>query len=544
MTKAKYLVLILISIFSFSGYSQSQHASKPNIVFILADDLGWTDVSTGNTNFNNGSKIFQTPEIDKLASQGMSFTNAYTNQNCAPTRAALISGQYATGSDNGVYNVGSLKRQDKRTKGFPNVLIEPHEQQKVISEDGFNIFDMLKTQGYQTALIGKSHGTPHPLRGDYGIDLPADIHNEIAATVNGEKTKSYYLALHSDGNGWTFGSDYFDKYAHPYNQKYIDENLSPYKKNSNQSVLVGTPKHLTDAIGDFSVDYIKEKANTEKPFFLYVPFHAVHSDVVGRKDLTEKYLKRGLSEKQAEYASLIELLDQNVGKISNALKDPNGDGDFSDDITNNTLFIFYSDNGGLVDNVPLKGKKGSLDEGGIRVPLIFRFPNVIKKNSVSNQAVHCIDFLPTLADFAGVDIASLQKANGEKGIYDGASFAHILKGKQKRIERDNLFWHLPGYMDERFSPTTLIQKRIGNAYYKLFYFYETEEFALYNLKKDLGEKDNLLEKPTSKNMKVALKMNADMLAWLKANMAPTGTFIKNGNTVPYPKADAVSKYKQ
>nr|WP_262506715.1 sulfatase/phosphatase domain-containing protein [Siansivirga zeaxanthinifaciens] len=155
-----------------------------------------------------------------------------------------------------------------------------------------------------------------------------------------------------------------------------------------------------------------------------------------------------------------------------------------------------------------------------------------------------MDFLPTLADFAGVDIASLQKANGEKAIYDGASFARILQGKQKRIERDNLFWHLPGYMDERFSPTTLIQKRIGNAYYKLFYFYETEEFALYNLKKDLGEKDNLLEKPTSKNMKIALKMNADMLAWLKANMAPTGTFIKNGNTVPYPKADAVSKYKQ
>ncbi|AJR04972.1 hypothetical protein AW14_13400 [Siansivirga zeaxanthinifaciens CC-SAMT-1] len=262
MSKAKYLVLILISIFYFSGNSQSQHASKPNIVFILADDLGWTDVSTGNTNFNNGSKIFQTPEIDKLASQGMSFTNAYTNQNCAPTRAALISGQYATGVDNGVYNVGSLKRQDKRTKGFPNVLIEPHEQQKVILEDGINIFDILKTQGYQTALIGKSHGTPHPLRGDYGIDLPADIHNEISATVNGEKTKSYYLALHSDGNGWTFGSDYFDKYAHPYSQKYIDENLSPYKKNSNQSVLVGTPKHLTDAIGDFSVDYIKEKANT------------------------------------------------------------------------------------------------------------------------------------------------------------------------------------------------------------------------------------------------------------------------------------------
>jgi arylsulfatase A-like enzyme len=401
----------------------------------FADDLGWTDVSTGNTNCKNGSKIYETPEIDRLAAQGMSFTNAYTNQNCAPSRAALISGQYATGVDNGVYNVGSLNRPDKRTKGFPNLSIKPHEQQNVISDVGTSIFDVLKTKGYTTALIGKSHGTPHPLKGGYGIDLPADIHHELKVMVNGKKTESSYLALKSDEKGWTFNSEFVDKYANPYDQQYIDQTLLPYKKNSNQSVLVGTPKHLTDAIGDYAVDYIKEKATGNNPFFLYVPFHAVHSDVVGRKDLTEKYLKKGLSPRLAEYGSLIELLDQNMGKISNALKDPNGDGDFSDDITNNTLFIFYSDNGGLVDNLPLKGKKGSLDEGGIRVPLIFRYPGVIKKNSVSDQAVHCIDFLPTLADFAGVAISSIKKDNGEKPILDGESFASVLTGKKKRIAR-------------------------------------------------------------------------------------------------------------
>ena len=516
---------------------------KPNIVLIFADDLGWTDVSTGKTNGDRGSKIYETPEIDKLASQGMSFTYAYTNQNCAPSRASLISGQYPTGPDNQVYNVGSLSRQDERTKGFPNLPIKPFLQQKLISADGINIFDVLKTASYQTSLIGKSHGTPRPLKGDYGIDLPADIHHIINVPVNGKRTKSYYLALNSDRKGWTFNSEYVDKYASPYDQNYIDNILKPYESQSDLSLLSGTPKHLTDAIGDFSVDYIKEKANDEKPFFLYVPFNAVHSDVVGRKDLTEKYLKRGLSKRKAEYASMIELLDQNVGKINKAIKDPNGDCDFSDDITNNTIFIFYSDNGGIYGNNPLTGQKGHLNEGGIRVPLIVRFPDVIPANTVSNQAVHCIDFLPTLAEFTGVDISTLKKSDGSKPQYDGASFASILKGEEKYLSRTNLFWHLPGYMDERFSPSTVIQKRVGDDYYKLFYFYETEEFVMYHLNKDLSEKTNLLDNPSSEEMQIALEMNADMLAWLKANNAPTGTWVKNGEKVPYPKIEGVSKYK-
>lgn len=539
-----FSILFLLNCSVSKSEKKQGNKKKPNIVFIFADDLGWTDISTGNTNKNNGSKIYETPIIDKLASQGMSFTNAYTNQNCAPSRAALISGQYATGADNQVYNVGSLKRQDKRTKGFPNVLIEPFKQKKVIAEDGINIFDVLKTKGYQTALVGKSHGTPHPLKGDYGIDLPADIHHIIAAPINGKRTKNFYLALNSDKKGWTFNSDFVNKYANPYDDEYINTILKPYQSQGNLALLKGTPKHLTDAIGDFSVDYIKEKVNDENPFFLYVPFHAVHSDVTGRKDLTEKYVKRGLKPRVAEYASMIELLDQNVGKINAALKDPNDDGDFSDDITNNTIFIFYSDNGGLRENNPLKGKKGNLTEGGLRVPLIFRYPNVIKENSITNQAVHCIDFLPTLADLAGVDITTLKKKDGGKPKYDGASFAKVLKGEAERISRNNLFWHLPGYMDERFSPTTLIQTRVGEEYFKLFYFYETEEFEMFNITKDISEKRNILKNPSSKEMEIALQMNTDMLAWLKTNNAPTGTWVKNKEKVTYPKVDGVKNYQK
>ncbi len=542
-SKSTIVALVLAPLLTFSQ-SNEENKSKPNIVLIFADDLGWTDVSTGNTNNGNGSKIYETPVIDKLATQGISFTNAYTNQNCAPSRASLISGQYATGVDNQVYNVGSLKRQDKRTKGFPNVPIEPFKQKKVIAEDGVNIFDVLKTQGYQTAFVGKSHGTPHPLVGDFGIDLPADIHHIIVAPVNGKRTKSYYIALNSDKKGWTFNSEFVDELATPYDDEYINTILKPYHAQADVSLLKGTPKHLTDAIGDFSVNYIKEKANDEKPFFLYVPFHAVHTKVTGRKDLTDKYLKRGLKPRVAEYASMIELLDQNVGKINGALKDPNGDGNYDDDITENTIFIFYSDNGGLRENNPLKGRKGKLTEGGLRVPLIFRYPNVIAENTISNQAVHCIDFLPTFAELVGVDLSKLEKKDGSNPKFDGASFAKVLTGKEKRISRKNLFWHLPGYMDERFSPSTLIQTRIGNEYYKLFYFYETEEFEMYNITKDISEKRNILKSPTSKEIEIALQMNADMLAWLKSNKAPTGTWVKNGEKVPYPKANDVDKYRK
>jgi hypothetical protein len=225
-------------------------------------------------------------------------------------------------------------------------------------------------------------------------------------------------------------------------------------------------------------------------------------------------------------------------------QDPNGDGDYSDDISNNTIFIVYSDNGGLKDNKPLTGKKGTLTEGGIRVPLIFRYPGVIKANTITNQSVHCIDFLPTLAELTGVDLSTLKKPDGSSPQYDGVSFAKILKGEEKWLSRDNLFWHLPGYMDERFSPSTLIQTRIGSDYYKLFYFYETETFAMYHVNSDISEKKNLLNNPTKKQLKIALQMNANMLAWLKANKAPTGTWVKNGENVPYPKKDGVKAYKK
>ena len=421
--------------------------TQPNIILLFADDLGWVDISTGNPNGGRGSKVYETPNIDRIATEGMSFTHAYTQQNCAPTRASLISGMYATGAGNGVYNVTSLSRQDRRTEGYPNLPIVPHEQRKFIPDNGVSIFNMAKKAGYHTCFIGKSHGTPHPLVRGYGLNVHGDVHHAITGTVKGKRVQSYYLAVKDDKRGWTFKSRYVNKYASPYDQNYVDETLAPFKGQSDLSQLPGSAKHLTDAIGDFCVDYIRDKAGDAKPFFLYVPFHAVHYKVVGRKDLVAKYKSRGLDSKTAEYAGMVELLDQNIGKIANAMKDPNGDGDTSDDLSANTLFIVYSDNGGIYGNAPLTGGKGVFTEGGIRVPLICKWDGVIAPNTISSQSVHCIDLYPTLAEFAGIEISDLSDVS-----LDGVSFAQILTGKTKRLDRENLFWHFPGSWEIDCAP--------------------------------------------------------------------------------------------
>ena len=527
----KPLALFLVSFASLlAAYASSSPDKRPkNVVFILADDLGWIDVGTGNTNQGHGSKYFETPNIDRLAEQSCSFTHAYTQQNCAPTRAAIISGQYATGPHNGVYNVGSLARQSKQTEGYPNLPIKAAQQNRHIPDMGVSLFNMAQSAGLSTCLVGKSHGTPHPLASGYGIDLPADIHHIIHGTVNGHKlTDQHYMAINDDQKGWTFQSEYVDPYAAPYDQPYIESQLAPFENQNDLSLLLGTPKHLTDAIADFSVNYIKEKVASKERFFLYVPFHAVHTNIVGRKDYVAKYLARGFSESQAEYAALIELLDQNVGRILRALKDPNGDGNFDDDLSADTLVLFSSDNGGLRSNSPLNGRKGQLYEGGIRVPLIVRWPDVIKPNSISDQAVHCIDYYPTFAEILGVDVSDRQ--------LDGVSFARLLTGEATRLERANLFWHFPGYMDARARPSSVIQRRVGDEYYKLFYYYETEKWELFNLTEDLSEKNDLLSIPLSKQLvPIVSDMKRDLRDWLIKTNAPTGTWITSGQPVAYPE---------
>ncbi len=512
---------------------------QTNIIFIMADDLGWTDLSTSNTSLGNGSKYYETPHIDKMAKEGMSFTYAYTQQNCQPTRAALLSGQYATGANNGVYNVGSLHRASKEDRAKTAIIA--HDQTNYLTKECVSVFETVKTAGYHTAFFGKLHAikTGEHATTFLGVDHNLALRKETKSTVNGVKGNNEFFAQNDDEKGWIFSHCGLKKYAQPYDATYIKQVLEPLKNGNDPWLLEGTHKHLTDALGDAVVDYIKERTAENKPFFAYVPFHAVHVSILPRPDLEEKYkAKKSIDPRhnKAVYAAFIELLDQNVGRIINALDDPNGDGDPSDGIAENTLVVFYSDNGGFMgptDNSPLRLRKGTYYEGGVRVPLIFRFPGVITPNTVNSvQEVHSIDFYPTLADMVGA-----QLPNPQEHEIDGKSIASVLKGETEAIDdKTELFWHFPGYMDVRNYPQSVIHMRhIDNNHYKLFYRYEDGTYELYNLSKDIGEtNDLLLDDPNQATLDLAAEMNVKLRNWLMQRNAPTGTWRESGQIVAYP----------
>lgn len=534
----KQLITLVITLMGIVGTASGQ----PNIILIMADDLGWTDVSSPNSSMGNGSRYYESPNIDKLATEGMSFSYAYTQQNCQPTRAALISGQYATGPNNGVYNVGSLDRANKKNDPSPVITpIIPHEQVNYLKRECVSIFETVKTAGYHTAFFGKFHSfqTGTHATSYLGVDRNLALRKETSATVNGEKVKNEFFAQNDDAKGWMFSHQGLKPYAQPYDTAYIQDVLVPMQNGNDPWSLVGTPKHLTDALGDAVVDYIKEKTEEGKPFFAYVPFHAVHVSILPRPDLEAKYNAKTSNDPRhtrADYAAFVELLDQTVGRIVNALDDPNGDGDTSDGIAENTLVVFYSDNGGFMgptDNSPLRLRKGTYYEGGIRVPLIFRQPGTVAANSINAvQEVHALDFYPTLAELAG---AKLPK--NEEYELDGQSIASILRGKKEVLEdKSELYWHFPGYMDVRNYPQSLIHYRTDdNQHYKLFYRYEDASYELYNLSDDIGEKTNLLEgSPPQETLDLAIKMNNKLRDWLIKRKAPTGTWRESGKTVNYP----------
>jgi len=518
----------------------AQDVDRPNILLLFADDLGWVDPSSDLVSMGNGSRYYQTPNIDRLAAEGKNFTAAYTQQNCQPTRVALLTGQPAP--VNGTYNVGSLFRPHKKERKITPIL--PPKQRNQMPVEFVTVAEVLNAAGYHCVHFGKTHGwAMSEVAAGHGFDVNLGANKKVAVTINGkEKTKNYFAAPNVDGR-WLLDTEAYTQHAEPYTRAYVAKHLMPVANGNDPYQVVGTRKHFTDAIGDVVVEQLAEVVNRNEPFFFNVCFHAVHTVIASRPDLDAKY--RGMSDKEetrghrrADYAGLVEQLDQTIGRILGALDDPNGDGDLSDSIANNTLVIFTSDNGGvgdITDNTPLRGAKGEFYEGGIRVPLIAKLPGIIDPGTTSGESIHVIDFYPT---FAEIGEAELPRAD-EHRIY-GESFAGILRGETKQLQRDTIYWHFPGYLDDRQRPRTMINQRVDEERYKLFYNYEDGRYELFNLTRDLGESLNLLEgKPAQQHLVIARKLNANMREWLIQTQAETGTWRESGKPVPLPPADPI-----
>jgi arylsulfatase A-like enzyme len=440
-------VLSLISTFAAIGVSfadepaNENEAERPNIVFIFADDLGWTDLGC------YGSEYYETPHIDRLCRQGMKFTSAYTNgPNCAPTRACLLSGQY--GPRHGVYTVGTGERGREQYRK----LIPPPNRTDLPLET-VTLAETLQAAGYVTAHMGKWH---------------------LGSGANGPTGQGFDVNI--AGNQAGAPRSYFSPYRNP------DLSNGP------------AGEYLTDRLTAEAIKFIE--ANRERPFFLYLSHYAVHTPLQAKPELIEKYKRKGRKggHNNPTYAAMIESLDESVGRILDALEELK--------LAERTLVIFYSDNGGLggyraagvpggqnvTDNAPLRGGKGMLYEGGIRVPLIVRLPGLVAPGSTCDEPIVTLDFYPTLAELAGAP-------HDPNYVLDGVSFVSLLKSAgQASLGREAVYWHFPGYLQanaNRGTWRTTPAGAIRSGDYKLIEFFEDRRVELYDLKDDLQESQNL-----------------------------------------------------
>ncbi len=404
---------------------------RPNIVFILADDLGWADVGF------NGSTYHQTPNLDRLAREGTRFPSAYAaGPVCSPTRAALLTGQSPARLHLTDWLPGRPDRKDQK-------LARPALATN-LPASAFTLAEALRGAGYRTAHIGKWHlGGPGSLPQDHGFEV------NIAGDQTG--TPRSYVAPYRAG-GYTM----------------------PCLERARAG------EYLTDRLTSEAERFIEK--NREQPFFLYLAHYAVHIPLTAKKELIAKYRARspGLTQSNAIYAAMVDSVDQSVGRILAKLAALGLDG--------RTLVVFSSDNGGLsveegphtpaTSNAPWRAGKGYLYEGGLRVPLAARWPGVIPAGQVSATPVITTDWLPTILELAGVP-------HDTNAPTDGVSLAALLKGGAAP-SRPTLFWHYPHYANQGGKPGGAV--RAGD--WKLIEHYESGYLELFNLADDPSETTN------------------------------------------------------
>ncbi|MDB4055291.1 sulfatase [Akkermansiaceae bacterium] len=475
--------------------------SQPNIVIYLIDDLGWNQISAAKATMGTHSGEFLTPHIDQLAKNGLSFTHAYMQPNCAPSRAAILSGQYPARVNNGVYVVRSLNRNKAPGISKEEAKFIGPEQNEDVAAAGVTIAEAMQKNGYATAHIGKYHAGGHE-GGD--ATLPENQGFDINIGGYSQGHQPVCFAKKQQGK-WSFpglGRGDLDRFGKPYTEAYA-------KKHNIPTSQIGKPKHVCDALADAMEETVGKLNATGKPFYLQLHAYAVHGPVISRPDLKKDAKKRlpAKQKKKAELAGFIAGMDQTLGRLIKTLDDPDGDGDTSDSIRDNTVVIFTSDNGGThFNNNPLRGVKGMFTEGGIRVPWIVSWPGVIPADTVTDRMVHGIDLYPTCLELAG----NKWVPSKDKHPLDGESFAKVLRKPDLKGKRAPIFYLFPGYMDIRAQPCVVVVDEVEGKRYKLLYFYEADAWKLYNISDDIGEKKNLIgSKP-----KLASQLSKKIDAWL------------------------------
>lgn len=468
MIQRNLWLVCVVAVGMVAGNLVSASDKPPNIVLFFVDDLGWSDLGF------SGSSFYESPHVDRLAKDGVVFTNAYAcAPNCAPSRACLMSGMYTP--RHGVYTVGN----STRGKSADRKLI-PVENKTVLASEIDTLPEQLRRLGYRTGHFGKWH--------------------------LGDDPKTQGMDVNIAGKIW--GSPSGGGYHSPFNFPNLKEDKSGV--------------YLTDRISEKAVEFIED--NQERPFFLYLAHYSVHTPIQPKQDYKRYFESREADRghKNAGYAAMVRSMDDSLGRVRKALKDLN--------LEDDTVIIFTSDNGGhggVTSNRPLRGSKGMLYEGGIRVPLIAHWANEFGAPRKEKVPVIGVDLLPTLLELAG------GKAS-KKQVVDGESIVGVLKDVNHGLDTRPIFWHFPAYLERYrglpeegpFRTTPATAMRSGK--WKLIRFYESGREELYDLENDISESTDLAKRFP----KVVERLSIQLDSWL----TETKAFIPS---TPNPDYDGV-----
>ena len=462
-----FSVSLLVGVIAAAVPADGAKRQRPNVLFILVDDLGWSDVGC------YGGKVYQTPNVDRLATQGMIFTDFYSGGPvCSPTRASILTGRYTA-----------------RT-GITTYLLSPHRDARHVTPhlplEEFTIAEAFKKNGYATGYFGKWHlGYENEYwAGNQGFDVAkGGIDLPWAWTL-------CYPGLKEAPTAKTWPKTH-TRFFSPYHLTHL--------KNGPKG------EYLTERLTEEAIQFIERRG--DKPFFVFLSFHTVHTPLQAKPAKIRKYKKiiaaLGLDKKKeknrrekafqnnAAYAAMVEHMDENVGRLLRRLDELK--------LSDHTIVVWTSDNGGkgsVTSNLPLRGMKHNLYEGGVRVPTILRWPGKIGAGAHSATPLISNDFYPTLLDLAGCPGQPRQHV-------DGVSFKAVCLGKRKSLDRKAIYWHYPHSRQEA---------AVREGRYKLLHRFEKDRVELYDLQTDIGERRNLSEK----RPELARRLLAKLRAWQKS----------------------------
>ncbi|MBL8849358.1 MAG: sulfatase [Planctomycetaceae bacterium] len=431
------VVLLACCLSAASLAAADQSESPLNVVVILADDLGWADLGC------YGGDLHETPHLDRLAAEGVRFTDAYAASICSPTRASLMTGKHHARLGITIWREGSLRAP-------PVERLRPPSSVSDLASSEFTIAEVLHAAGYQTGIVGKWHlGSAENYPEVHGFDT------NIGGTL------------------WGAPATYFFPYRGPFNK---ETRYVPHLEGGTDG------EYLTDRLTDEALKFIDRAG--DRPFFLYLAHHAPHTPIQAKPELVEHYRQKlGPNHLHGNpvYAAMVHSLDESVGRVVEHLDKLQ--------LADRTLVAFLSDNGGylrtadteVTTNYPLRSGKGSLYEGGVRIPLIVRWPGATPAGGVCPEPVTVADLYPTILSATGLT------GDAEHNSHiDGRSLAPLLRDPSSRLERDAIYHHYPHYY-----ATTTPAGAIRTRNWKLLEYFEDGRLELYNLSDDPGESQNL-----------------------------------------------------